>query len=186
MNAAHNDIELLEQLKTGSLQAFRHFYLLYRHWLILTAATILNDEEEAKELVQEFFIDWWQNALYQKIDLNSTSSLKNYLFITIKNRCLNRIAKNETLKKRYKSMVLPDDYTLPSNHLENNELRQQLDSAISKLPTKQSQVFKMAYEQQHSRKEIAIAMSISEETVKKQLASALKSLRTSLKYLFVK
>ncbi|MCW3465355.1 RNA polymerase sigma-70 factor [Chitinophaga nivalis] len=181
MSATTNDTELLAQLKTGSIAAFQHFYIAYRQWLLVTAMTILKNEEEARELVQEFFIDFWQNARYEKIDLTNIQTLKNFLFVSIKNRCLNKIAKDDTRKKRMKEIMLAADYTPPNNKLENNELKQQLENAINLLPERQLLVFRLAYLEHKTRKEIAAAMQISEETVKKQIANALKTLRTYLR-----
>lgn len=179
MNVHHDDIELLAALQTGSVEAFDHFYHLYREWLLITAMTILQDQEEAQELVQEFFIDFWQQALYKRIDLNTIPTLKNFLFVSIKNRCLNRISKDETRKKRLSWLQHPP-YIPPDSRLEKNELRAQLEGAINLLPQKQSQVFRLAYQEHKTRKEIAAVMDISEETVKKHVASALKTLRQLL------
>ncbi|CAL1518030.1 RNA polymerase sigma-70 factor [Chitinophaga sp. MM2321] len=181
MSAINNDIELLAQLKTGSIHAFEHFYTSYRQWLLITAMSILKEEEETQELVQEFFIDFWQHALYQRIDLTSISSLKNFLFVSIKNRCLNKISKDDTRRKRMTQIFSAVTYAIPGEKLENFELGQQLEGAINQLPERQSQVFRLAYQEHKTRKEIAAAMEISEETVKKQVANALKTLRENLK-----
>lgn len=181
MSETNNDIELLAELKTGSVQAFDHFYYLYRQWLLITAMTILQDEDESKELVQEFFIDFWQQALYKRIDLHSISTLKNFLFVSIKNRCLNKLSKDETRRKRLAWLQQSTSHIPPNNRLENNELRAQLEGAIRQLPERQSQVFRLAYQEHKTRKEIAAVMDISEETVKKQVANALKSLREILR-----
>lgn len=179
MNAHHDDMELLAALKTGSAGAFDHFYHLYREWLLITAMTILQDQEEAQELVQEFFIDFWQQALYKRIDLVTIPTLKNFLFVSIKNRCLNRISKDETRRKRL-AWLQHSSHVAPDSRLEKTELHDQLEGAINTLPQKQSQVFRMAYQEHKTRKEIAAVMDISEETVKKHVASALKTLRQLL------
>lgn len=181
MSASINDIELLAQLKTGSLPAFQHFYTSYRQWLYVIAVSVLKNEVEAQELVQDFFIDFWQKNMSARIDLSTTNSLKNFLFVSIRNRCLNRIAKDTTRTKRLKDILLPETYTYPESRLENNELREQLETAISQLPERQSIAFRLAYQEHKTRKEIAAFMDTSEETVKKQVANALKTLRASLK-----
>jgi RNA polymerase sigma-70 factor (family 1) len=181
MSASINDIELLAQLKTGSLPAFQYFYSAYRQWLYVTAVSILKNETEAQELVQDLFIDFWQKDLSSRIDLSTTNSLKNFLFVSIRNRCLNKIAKDATRNKRLKDIMLPETYTYPQDRLENNELKEQLETAISQLPERQSIAFRLAYQEHKTRKEIAAFMDTSEETVKKQVANALKTLRASLK-----
>lgn len=178
-----NDITLLEKLKAGDQQAFDHLYVTYRHWLFISAMTILRNEASAEELVQEFFIDFWQRRLYHNIDARTSSSLRNFLFVSIKNRCLNQLSKDKTRKNRLDQFFLSEDFMPPENRLENEELGNRLEHAIAQLPPRQCEVFKMAYLFQKTRKEIAIEMNISEETVKKQLSLALKTLRLYLKEL---
>lgn len=176
-----NDIILLEQLKAGNQRAFDQLYVSYRRWLSLAAMTILRNETEAEEVVQDFFIDFWQHRLYQGLTLSGRRSLKNFLFVSVKNRCLNKLAKDETRRKRFSRLLLPEDYSLPEDKLENEELKVRLDAAMKRLTAGQREVFKMAYVDQRTRREIAATMGISEETVKKQVALALKVLRNYLK-----
>ena len=145
MSASINDTELLAQLKTGDLAAFRHFYIAYREWLYITAFTILKNETEAQELVQEFFIDFWQKNLGARINLDTTPSLKNFLFVSVRNRCLNRIARDATRNKRLREIMLPEGYVPPHGRLENNELKEQLETAISRLPERHGRRRRLQY-----------------------------------------
>ncbi|MRG45848.1 RNA polymerase sigma-70 factor [Chitinophaga sp. SYP-B3965] len=161
---------------------FDHLYTTYRRWLMVIAVGILQNEQEAEELVQEFFIDLWQHQTYKNIPVGSKEATQNYLFVSIKNRCLNRIAREDTrLKRLNRFLIMPGPVTLPDNKLENTELKNQLDDAIGQLPPRQNQVFQSAYLMDKSRKEIADEMKISEKTVKKQMQLALKALRNYLK-----
>lgn len=176
-----SDIDLLTQLQEGHPEAFDRLYHKYRHWLFIVAVSFLQNESEAEEVTQEFFIDFWEGAHYQRIVAQNANSLKNFLYVSIRNRCLNRIAKDKTRQKRYHDLLIPNDHPVMPRELENEELGVQLQTAIGKLPPRQAEVFKRAYISQKSRKEIALEMDISEETVKKQIALALKTLRRILK-----
>lgn len=176
-----NDIDLLMQLQERRPGAFDRLYLEYRHWLFLVAVSFLQDEAEAEEITQEFLIDIWEEELYQGIVAHHGNSLKNFLYVSLRNRCLNRLAKDRTRNKRYLSFFIPDTHPVMPNDLENKELRLQLVAAMERLPPRQAQVFKLAYLSHKSRREIAREMDISEETVKKQIALALKTLRRILK-----
>lgn len=181
MSEFENDLVLLEQLKAEDQRAFDQLYHTYRHWLLVSAITILRNETEAEEVVQEFFIDFWQNQRYNNITVYTGNFMKNFLFVSIRNRCFNHLARDETRRRRFSRIMLTDKFSLPLNHLENEELRNRLDSAIKQLTPGQSAVFKMAYLSNKTRKEIAAEMGISTETVKKQIALALKTLRDYLK-----
>lgn len=181
MPAIENDIALLERLKKEGSPAFTEFDTIYRNWLKVVAITILRDQTQSEEIVQEFLIDFWANKRYNNIQIHSVSSLKNFLFISVRNRCLDYIARDNTRKKRLRSILLPEDHILPENTLENAELGSIIKQAISQLPPKQEEAFKLAYLHGNSRKEIAAIMHIAEDTVKKQVASAVKKLRGFLK-----
>lgn len=175
-----SDTEFYNQLKSGSHKALDHLFHQYHYWLVITAHTFLRNENEAQETVQEFFIDFWENNRYESLTVNSTDALKNYLFICIKNRCLNRISRNKTRKKRYENLLLPKDHILPEKPLENIELKSRLDNAVNQLTQRQKEVFELGYMHDKTRKEIATELGIAHETVKKLMAQALKSLRESL------
>lgn len=183
MSIIDKDILLLEQLNAKEAHAFTVFDKTYRSWLEIVAMTILQDKVQSQEIVQEFFIDFWNKELYSSIQIYTDKSLKNFLFTSIKNRCLNFIDKDQVRKKRFYSILraLPEDYELPANTLENTELKERLIRAIKLLPGRQSKIFNLAYLSGKSRKEIAYMLDIAEETVKKQIANALKKLRANLR-----
>lgn len=180
MESGSDYINLLSRLQNGDEAAFGYFYKKYRRWLMVVAVNILQSEPEAEELVQDFFIDFWHSELFRKLPVASAEAAENYLFISIRNRSINRLAKNDTRRKRLQNWM-PDAVTMPAAKMENQELSAQLLSAISKLPEKQGYVFQSAYLMEKSRKEIALEMNISEKTVKKQMQLALRSLRGFLK-----
>lgn len=53
------------------------------------------DLEDGKEIVQDVMVWFWENKEMQTFD----TSLKNYLFKSVRNRCLTLINRNE-IKKR--------------------------------------------------------------------------------------
>ncbi len=179
MSSFEDQYTLLEQLKAGNAAAIECIYITYRKWLYVVALGILQHSSDAEELVQDFFIEMWERGNGK--EFSDIGQLKNYLYVCVRNRCFNRLETNRTQRKRLKKLLPEEDLTLPSNHLENTELQRQLNEAISKLPPVRSRVFQMGYLLQRSRKEIAAAMGISQESVKKHIALALKDLRLALK-----
>lgn len=170
---------LWQQLKERDPEAFAHIYITYRKWLTVVAYGILQDDTEAQDLVQKFYIDLWQ------MDWRKTGALsgpiKNFLFISIRNRCLNLVRANEIQRRRASAIQRSGEYEPPANILETKELQQQLSHAMSKLPAVRSRVFKLGYLHQYSRQQIASHLGISESTVKTHMALALKDLRNLLK-----
>ena len=65
--------------------------------MFLYAISLLTSEEEAEDVIQEVFINFWKDDTYQKIKNEVT---KTYLFRSVKNNCLNRLKKKNMLCDR--------------------------------------------------------------------------------------
>jgi len=189
MAAIKQDSILLEQLKTGSEQAFEEFYAKYRKYLMVVAVSLLNDEMEAQDLVQEFFIDFWQKQLFNKIDPAYSKGegdlMKNYIHRIVYNRCMDRISQRKSLQQKIDDMPAPDISCPPENRMEALEWQRQLSytlqAAIAKVPPLSARVFELSYIHRKSRHEIAAQMGVSPHTVKNQLVRAVRILRAQLK-----
>lgn len=175
-----DDITILERLRSGEVEAFNQCYRKYRDLLMMVAMAILDNDAEAQDKVQDTFLDFWDKKQYLKVD----SSLKNFLYTAIKNRCLNQLKRNEVLRRRVEEIFISSRYETPDKRMENNELGKELRAAIKEIPPKSAQVFQLAYLEHKSRNEIAEEMGISPNTVKAQLDRALKVLRSQLKNIF--
>ncbi len=95
MSVYDKDLELLKELKAGEASAFAVFYEKYRCYLMIVATSLLDDEMDAQDLVQEFFIDFWERQLYMKIDPKQSKSedivIKGYIYKVVYNRCMDRL-----------------------------------------------------------------------------------------------
>ena len=172
-----NDIILLEQLKAHDQNAFNYLYNNNRKWLYVLALSIVKDECEAQDLVQDLFIDFWQQKMYKQV----TISIKGYLSNTIKNRAFNFVRNEGVRKKRENNIPLPATFILPAYHLENAELKKELNAAMEDLSPAAAKVFSLAYLEHRSYHEIAADLAISRNTVMNHMVRALKILRTRLK-----
>lgn len=189
MSVQEQDRLLLEQLKAGDERAFAVFYDRYRKYLMVAAVSLLEDEMEAQDVVQDFFIDFWRKQLFNKIDplynKGDGGPIKGYIHRIIYNRCLDKISQRKSRQHRIEVMPSPDMSCPPENRIENREWQQQmgmaLQSAISKVPPLSARVFQLSYIEHKSRNEIATIMGVSPHTVKNQLLRAVKILRTQLK-----
>lgn len=189
MSPHQTDIVLLEQLKAGDTAAFANFYGRYRKYLMVVAVSLLNDEMEAQDMVQDFFVDFWQKRLFDKIDPGYNKGegevIRYYIHRIIYNRCMDRISRRKSRKRGMDSMPAQDPGYMPESRMEVEEWQQQigtaLQAAINKVPPLSAEVFRLAYIQHKSRQEIAIQMGVSPHTVKNQLLRAMKILRSNLK-----
>ncbi len=172
------DRELYLKLREGDEKAFQILFRKYYQAMCHFANQFLTDREVAEEIVQEMFVKIWEKRQV----LNIESSVKHYLFRSVRNHCLNQI-QHEKIKKQYaqkvkESAILevnPDDYFLEI------DLVKRIEKSINSLPPKRREIFRLSREQGMKYKEIAETLDISVKTVEAQMGLALKYLRDELK-----
>ncbi|HVT86389.1 MAG TPA: RNA polymerase sigma-70 factor [Chitinophagaceae bacterium] len=173
----YNDPELIALWQQGDEKAFDCLYKRYVVYLINIAAQKTDSLDTAKELVQDVFL-----SVYQRRDeLHTTSSLKSFLYVALKNKIFNHYRnlfskwkheRNASNQLRVVTNNLHDEY-------EAKELELQLHEIIQELPPQCRKVFLMSREEQLSHKEIAERLNISPNTVDQHIQKALRILRSS-------
>lgn len=161
----------------------RSFERLFRQYftpLMNFAIKILENEDDAREVVHQVFINLWERR--EEIDLKKP--LKSYLFTSVHNRSLNAIRD----RKKFSSEPVPDESGEwdVSAQIEAMELEQKILESLERLPEKCRQIFEMNRNQGMKYSEIASELNISVKTVENQMSKALKILRGQLlKYLML-
>lgn len=169
-----DDQLLLNRLQEGDDTAFTQLFKLYRRWLVYVALTVLEDETEAHDTVQDFFMDCWERKLFANVNV----SLKSFLHCAIRNRCLNKLRNEALRKKKLKQLINGEEHS--DGQAEPNELWDRLSLVLPKVPPMSARVFQLTYLSGFNRKEVAALMGISPSTVKHQLARSLRILRSLL------
>ena len=82
------DFELIALLRSGDQEAFAEIYNKYKSSLYLHAFRILKDEDEAKDVVQEFFATMWA----KKENLLIKTTIASYVYGSVRNRVFNIIS----------------------------------------------------------------------------------------------
>ncbi|HEY8916362.1 MAG TPA: sigma-70 family RNA polymerase sigma factor [Chitinophaga sp.] len=170
-----NDQYLLNQLKAGDVTAFTQLVDKYRRWMVYIAYTVLEDETEAHDIVQDFFMDCWEKQLFMNVSI----SLKSFLHCAMKNRCLNRL-RDEALRRKKLKLLLQQATELPLQPAENSDFWERVLQVVEQVPPASAQVFRYTYFDGMNRKEVALQLGISPSTVKHQLARSLRIVRNLL------
>jgi RNA polymerase sigma-70 factor (family 1) len=172
----YNDI--LHRLKAFDLDAFDHLYTHSRERLFVYALSFLKDEEAARDLVQELFVEFWEKKIFLNVEENITA----YLVRSVRNRCLTFLKTAHRHGFILKQLEhLETGQTAWNDTLEIQELGQKIESAIGKLPLMPARVFRMHYIDKLSYAEIAEQLGISPNTISNHMTKALKLLRENLK-----
>lgn len=163
------------------------FTVLYEaHWkkLFLHAYQMMDDEDEAKDIVQEVFSNLWESL----DQLTIQHSYNAYLYRSIRNVVINKLARNKLGEKYAQYLQNPTyvDYPYnPEESLREKDFQEIINQEIENLPLKMREIFKKSRFENMSYKEIAIELCISEGTVKKQIYKALLQLRKKIKFIFI-
>lgn len=172
------DQELAKMLALGDQTAFAEIYSRYKFILYNHAWNKTRDKQEAQDTLQEVFAMIWS----KRATINIGNNLSGYLYTCVRNHILNVIVRKNTHNK-YTSSILKFAQTgaVFTDHLiRENQLKALIDKEIAALPPRMRQVFELSRKEHLSHKQIAEIMGTSEETVKKQMSRALKSLRLKL------
>jgi RNA polymerase sigma-70 factor (ECF subfamily) len=176
MNLKEENI-LLETLRKGDAKAFENLFQIYYRPLCVFVSRMLQDDAEAEEVVQDFFVKLWERR--DRIEIET--SVKNYFFRSVKNLSLNRI-KHEQIRLKHAQHVVADSETNDyDDHFIEVDLAQAIEKSISELPVKRREIFRLSREEGLKYREIAEKMNISVKTVEVQMGLAIKTLREKLK-----
>jgi RNA polymerase sigma-70 factor (ECF subfamily) len=177
--AITNETLQLRSIRSGDIKAFQTLFEDKYPGLVKLGYQYVTDEDIAKDLVQQVFIRFWE----KKESLFIENTIHGYLRKMVVNECL---AFLRTKKRRLELIQPVHEQTAHfSNGTEmsvmQNELQEQINTAIEKLPEKCGLVFKMSRYESMTYQEIANELHISVKTVENQIGTALKKLRHSLR-----
>ena len=157
-------------------QRFDDLYQKYAGIVFRTAYNFLLNKDDAEDIVQEVFIDLWNNAP----TLPEVSNLKSYLFTQVRNRSLNRL-KHLHVEDNYKQWLLEAQAyaEIPEVEIDQDMLKKVYD-VIEELPDQSKIIFKRCVLDGKKYKEVAEEMNISVNTVNTQMSRAYKFIRSRL------
>ena len=177
MNPAEEQ-NVLEAIRLNDRQAFEKIFRDSYKLLKAYAFRFVNVLATAENMVQDVFLKLWQN----RHNLVITTSLVHYLFRSVRNHSLNHLEKTR-VRTGYLRMQLEktqDEEDFSAFYPEIG-LLEKIELAISALPPKRQEIFRLAREEGLKYREIADQLNLSVKTVEAQMTLALKQLRESLK-----
>lgn len=152
-------------------QLFSAFFKRNYHAALLLAFRFMKDEMTAKDVVQEVFLSLWE----KREDLVFSDGLRPYLFVAVKNRCLNELYLND--KNISVSHLKGSSIDVADEIQEEDERLIRIAGQIIKLPPRCREVFDLVIFKGMKYQEAADALQISLNTVKTQMRIAYDMLR---------
>ena len=171
-------ILIIDNLRKGE---HKDFEMLFKEWYVPMcryAVSILQDDDEAKDVVQKFFCKLWDK--HSEIDIRI--SLQSYLYRSVHNECLNIIKKRKVKADYIEYASLSEvNQDKADKQVLINELEENIQKSIAKLSPRCKEIFLLSRVDNMTYSEISKLLDIGVGTVETQMVKALRLLRNELK-----
>lgn len=163
----NDEKRLINALKSNNREnietVFEYIFNNYKSYVAFVASMYLKDRHDIDDIIQDVFVGFFNNAE------NVNTSIKSYLSISTKNRCINLIKKKQSivLLDDKVELIVSDDLKSESYHQLIAEMKRLLESEEVDLIIKHI-VDGLTF------KEISKNMNTNENTIKTKYYSAIK------------
>ncbi|MEO1399266.1 MAG: RNA polymerase sigma factor [Pseudomonadota bacterium] len=175
-SAAQRDDQLIERLRLGDLDAFEAFYKAYRPKLRGFILNIVSNEEAVDEVFDDVMMVVWNKiAVFE-----GRSKLSTWVFSIAYRRALKETGKPvevEYSEAKTEPEVVEGE---AERALEAGRTKDRIKAALTKLPSDQGAVVRLAYFEGLSYRDIGAVMQCPEDTVKTRMFHARRKLKAAL------
>ena len=176
------DSDLVRRIAGRDEAALGELYDRYSGLLLALSRRILIDASDAEEVLQEVFLQVWNQA--ERYD-RARSSVSTWLVLIARSRSIDRLRSRQVKDRTLRSLKQenPDPHTSPTGagSVLLSQRRQRLRREMQELPAEQRQVLELAFFKGMTQSEIAQDTGIPLGTVKTRTLLAMKKLRQALR-----
>lgn len=185
MKIKMSDSNILKRLKLDDTLAFEILYNEYHSKVYNYIRSFVRDSYIAENVLQDVFISIWET----RYNIDETLEIGSLLYRIAKNKSLNALRKevNKRVCMEYLSAASSSADSTTEIRIDYEELEFFVRKFIRELPDRRREIFLCSFDEGLSYKEIALKLSISENTVDTQIRNAHEYLRKKiLKYFNIK
>lgn len=180
MTAVSEYQQWARRIRDSDEEAFHDLFMDSYQPLMRYALNFVKDTDVARDILQEVYAHLWD--IRDRLD--DQKSLKALLYRMIKNRCINYIRSQRSV--RLDDLALSDQPSVnmkdvASDKEQDEQLERQLTDWIEALPSRQREAFELSRFEGLDHNEIADVMDCAPRTVNNHIVSALNTLRKQLK-----
>ncbi len=168
-----DDNKLFSFIKENNNKALKVLFERYFVRLCEFSEFYVKNLSLAEEVVADVFLNIWINRNKLKIK----TSLKAYLYTSVRNRSINYLIKEKRNIEKFEELAEKNDLHIdnsPFVDLSLMELENAIESLIQKLPPKRQLIFRMNRLYGLKYKEISELLSISVNTVQNHMVKAIE------------
>jgi RNA polymerase sigma-70 factor (ECF subfamily) len=180
--AQDRDVELLRQIAGGDRAAFAEFYDRYSTLMFSVATKILNNSNEAEDVLQETCLQIWEKAGKFDPKLGKASS---WAAIMVRNKAIDRIRASQRRTRLAEEAgteqaIAEQAADTVNDTLRGHEEAKIIQTAIVELPQEQRQAIELAYFSGLTQDEISKKLNTPLGTIKARIRRGLLKLRDQL------
>ncbi|MGI6572309.1 MAG: RNA polymerase sigma factor [Fermentimonas sp.] len=178
-NSVLDHTDLFAKFKDGDKKAFSFYYELFINDLYAYGISLGGEKEIVKDAIQDIFL----KIFFMKKKIISVNHLKFFLLKSLKNRLIN-VYKSKAVSATYNFSEDGLDFSMTTTVLDrmiDEEdaiiIKQQIDSLLSKLTSRQKEAVYLRFMQELEYEEIAQIMNITPNAARKLISRSLKRLK---------
>jgi RNA polymerase sigma factor (sigma-70 family) len=180
---AQEDASLIVQIRSGDYDAFTLLYNKYIRQLSQYGLKFTPDRCAVEDCLHDVFVWLWANR--QKLNIHS--SVKSYLFKSVRTTMLHWLQKQDRLQTlnpgddqsyRFELQLTPETVFLHNE--QHRQIRQQIESVLLTLTAKQKEVIYLRYYEGLNFEDIARNMNLSVKACYKLMGRAIAVLRENM------
>ena len=174
-----SDIELLNRIAGKDEAAFKQLYDKYWRLIYRWVSNRIYDQEAVRDLLQNYWADIWINPAMIKTDKDGCA--KSILLGFISYRILDFFKKKNLLvltdNYAFSEDTQTSGYTHVFEEIEIHEAHRLINEFLDKLPALSRNIYLLHERENYTVHEISHKLSVTEDTVRRHLASTHKMIR---------
>lgn len=168
------DDEILSLLCESPERGFRMLFDVYHMQLCIYAMQLTDSFHLAEDIVQDFFMSFWERKYYRQISGN----FRSYLYTSVHNAALAALKKRNLISMEELTgmpVEIPEEGRYEQEELERKE--KELMQKLALLPRQELAAVKAVILENKKYVDAAMELEMSVNTLRTHLARALKKLR---------
>jgi RNA polymerase sigma-70 factor, ECF subfamily len=185
-----DDVALMLSFRDGDYNAFAILVERHERALVQFFFGFIGDRQRAEDASQEV----WRKIFRARRDYEPRARFKTFLYRVARNHWIDTCRSRSKREREYSldrplngqdgvglGAQVPSEELTPLQSMENQELKEAIDTALDRLPDSHREVFVMAEFQGMRYAEISEVLEIPVGTVKSRMFNAVRRLRELLK-----
>lgn len=162
-------------------EEFKIKFLPFHKKMYRIAFRLLENSDEAQDVVQEVFVKLWE----KRNEMNSINNAESFCVVMVKNQCMDvlRAARNRSVP--FESAYVDNNESQSfMNDFENKEALEIVEGLIEKLPEQQKLIFKLRHNDDCSLEEIEQITGLSAVNVRVILSRVRKTIKEQFNFVY--